>query len=192
MLLFAHTGIALGAATVITGAVNSREGKTSWFASLSKYMDIRFFIIGSMLPDIIDKPVGQYIFRETFQNGRIFSHTLLFLLVLSIAGVILYGMKRHTWMLALAAGTLIHLVLDGMWGVPRTFLWPLLGWEFSAVKLEGWARGLFELIVSNPVIFLSEAVGLIILIWFGIIAIKKKQVGTLLKTGRVSSPVPGK
>ncbi len=113
-------------------------------------------------------------------------------LVFAIAGLVIYSMKRHTWMLAIAAGILTHLVLDGMWGVPRTFFWPLMGLEFSPVKLQGWARGLFELIVSDPAIMLSEAVGLTILIWFGIVAIKRKQVGPLLKAGRVSLPVPEK
>ncbi len=185
MLLFAHTGIALGAATIVTGVVNRRE-KVSWLTSLSKYMDIRVLLVGSMLPDIIDKPVGMYFFRDTFQNGRIFSHTLLFLVVLTVIGFYLFKAHRQAWMLTLAAGTAMHLVLDGMWGVPGTFFWPLFGFQFSSIEVEGWARGIFEAIVSNPTIYISEAIGLFILIWFSVTVIKRKQVVAFLKTGRVS------
>src|SRR4030043_727323 len=102
MLLFAHPGITLGAATLIADAVNR---KPSWFASLSRYLDIRWLMVGSLLPDIIDKPVGQYFFRDTFNNGRIFSHTLLFFIVLTAIGFFLYKRHCHIWMLSLAAGT---------------------------------------------------------------------------------------
>ncbi len=38
-------------------------------------------LIGSMLPDIIDKPLGGLICKETLGNGRTYAHTLLFLLL---------------------------------------------------------------------------------------------------------------
>jgi len=185
MLIFAHTGITLGAATLAAGAANRRE-KTSWLASLSRYFDIRMLMIGSLLPDIIDKPVGQYFFVETFHNGRIFSHTLLFLVLLSAAGLIIYKTKHQIWMLSLAAGTLSHLVLDGMWGIPATFLWPLMGWRFSPIELTGLVGKMLDALVSDPVIYTSEIIGLAIILWFGITVIKRKQVGRLIKYGRLS------
>lgn len=70
MLVLAHAGITLGTATLLAGVVKYRHepkrSRISWFTSLSKYIDIRILIIGSLLPDIIDKPVGQYFFQETF------------------------------------------------------------------------------------------------------------------------------
>ena len=185
MLILAHTGIALGAATVIAGAVNNRRGKVSWLASLSKYLDIRFLLAGSLLPDIIDKSVGQYLFRETFNNGRIFSHTLLFFLLLSAIGFILYKTRRQVWMLSLAAGTLAHLVLDGMWGVPATLFWPFMGFAFNSVELTGWASGMLEAVVSDPFIYIPEIIGLVILLWFGVTVIRRKQVSSFIKHGRV-------
>src|SRR4030042_5426408 len=116
MLIFAHAGIALGAATLVAGVANKKQSshntKISWFASLSRYVDIRILLVGSLLPDIIDKPVWQYFFRETFSNGRIFSHTLLFFLVLAIAGYYLYRRYRQVWLLTLAAGAFSPLVPD--------------------------------------------------------------------------------
>jgi inner membrane protein len=188
MLLFAHTGITLGAATVIATGVSaaaSHHEKKSWLASLSKYADIRFLIIGSMLPDIIDKPVGQYFFRETFQNGRIFSHTLLFLVVVTVIGVIVYKKSKSLWGFSLVAGVLAHLLLDSMWGALETLFWPFMGWGFGMVDLVDYAGMILRELISNPRIYIPETIGLIILLWFGLAVIRKKQVTALLKTGKV-------
>ncbi|OGO00481.1 MAG: hypothetical protein A2Y58_00205 [Chloroflexi bacterium RBG_13_51_52] len=183
MLLFAHPGITLGAATLIADAVNR---KPSWFASLSRYLDIRWLLVGSLLPDIIDKPVGQYFFRDTFNNGRIFSHTLLFLIVISAIGFYLLKKHRQKWMLAVAAGTFAHLILDEMWQVPVTLFWPLLGFSFPAVELEGWARNIWEVLFSEPSVYIPEIIGLVILLALGLLIIKRKRVGVFLKRGEVS------
>jgi inner membrane protein len=182
MLVFAHTGITLGAATIVADAVNR---KPSWFASISRYMDIRWLLVGSLLPDIIDKPVGQYLFRDTFNNGRIFTHTLLFLVLISVVGILLYKKKRQTWMLALAAGTFMHLILDGMWQTPRTLFWPLLGFSFPKVDLEGWEHNIWEALISDPQIYIPEAVGLTVLLVLGIYLLKRRGVINFLKRGRV-------
>jgi inner membrane protein len=184
MLLFAHTGIAMGAAMLAVAAVNRKE-KTSWLAFLSKYADIRFLIVGSMLPDIIDKPMGQYFFRETFQNGRIFSHTLLFLILVTLIGVIVYRISSSVWGLSLAAGVMAHLLLDSMWTVPATLFWPLMGWGFGGIDISDYARMLFRELFTDPRIYIPEIIGLIILVWAGAAVLRKKQVTALLKTGRV-------
>jgi inner membrane protein len=185
MLLFAHTGITLGAAAVIAGIANQRE-KTSWFNSLARFLDIRWLVVGSMLPDIIDKPVGMYFFRDTFSNGRIFSHTLLFLLILTAVGVLLYKTRRQVWMMALVAGTLMHFIMDSMWRTPGTLLWPLMGTGFNTIEVEGWVEGIFKAYVSVPRVYIPELIGLAVLIWFGIIVIKRKKITAFLKAGRIS------
>ena len=50
-------------------------------------IDYRAVLVGSILPDIIDKPIGAYLFRSTFHNSRIFAHTLLFSVLLMLMGV---------------------------------------------------------------------------------------------------------
>ena len=112
LLLFGHIGITLASAALGYGlrdrlrrgiteggseeisptgdshSSNSKpSSKTTFFGSLAKRMDIRFLLIGSLLPDIIDKPIGIYLFRETFSSARIFSHTLLFLMSLLQKGL---------------------------------------------------------------------------------------------------------
>jgi membrane-bound metal-dependent hydrolase YbcI (DUF457 family) len=186
MLLFGHAGITLGAATLINGAVNIRHTKMSWLTSLSRYVDIRLLLVGSLLPDIIDKPVGQYFFRGTFNNGRIFSHTLLFLILISVIGFYLYKRHRQVWMLTLAAGTFMHLLLDEIWLTPGTLFWPLLGLTFSKIELTGWLSDIFRELFSMPRVYIPEAIGLVILLWFGLILVRRKKVSVFIKYGKVS------
>ncbi len=183
MLLFAHPGITLGVATIAADVVNR---KPSWFVSLSRYLDIRWLLVGSLLPDIIDKPVGQYIFRDTFNNGRIFSHTLLFLIVIAVIGFYLLKKYRWVWMLSLAAGTFMHLILDEMWQTPQTLFWPLLGFSFPFVELEGWASNIWKLIFSDPRYYVPEIVGLIILLILCWQLIRRKKVLAFIKYGKVA------
>ncbi len=189
MLLFGHVGITLGAAGVIAGlAGNSSRGETSaatknpradstiagkrtarlaaWFSKLGDYLDIRFLLIGSILPDIIDKPVGQYLFRETLSNGRVFCHTLIFLLLITVSGWYLYRRYHRTWLLALASGTAAHLVLDRMWEAPKTLLWPFFGLTFERVDLTYWTSGLLRALLTDPGTYIPELVGIAVFAWF--------------------------
>jgi inner membrane protein len=183
MLLLAHPGITLGAATIVADAVNR---KPSWFAALSRYMDIRWLLVGSLLPDIIDKPIGQYIFRDTFNNGRIFSHTLLFLIIISAVGYYLLKRYRQSWMLALAAGTFAHLILDEMWQVPVTLFWPLLGFSFPVEDLENWAADIWNALFSDPKVYIPEIIGLVILLVLCWWLVRRKKVLAFIKQGKVS------
>jgi inner membrane protein len=189
MLLFGHVGITLGAAALVARAVSQRQTdkpeKESWFATLARKVDIRVLIIGSMLPDIIDKPVGEYFFRGTFHNGRIFAHTLLFLVLNTAVGYYLYKRRKQLWLLTLAAGTFMHLALDEIWQVPDTFLWPLLGFHFAVYELNNWFVNLLMALLSSPYIYISEAIGLAIFIWFGVRLISRRKVEDFLRHGRI-------
>ncbi len=188
MLVLAHTGITLGAATLLAGAAQynskSKISRISWFASVSRYIDIRILIIGSLLPDIIDKPVGQYFFQETFSYGRIYAHTLLFLVIIAAVGFYLYRSYRKVWLLTLAFGTLIHLILDEMWLTPRTLLWPFLGFAFDRADLTDWLSMVWQSIFKYPEVYIPELVGLLILLWFGVTVIVRKKVGAFIRYGK--------
>jgi inner membrane protein len=189
MFVFAHTGITLGAAALTAGVITHKQpgqnSRISWFASLARYVDIRILLVGSLLPDIIDKPVGQFFFRQTFSNGRIFSHTLLFLIVLLVIGFFLFKRYRQVWMLTLAAGTFAHLVLDSMWAYPSTLFWPLLGLTFDKVELTNWLANILKALFSHWDVLIPELIGLVVLLWFGLSLLFRKKVGTFLKTGEV-------
>jgi membrane-bound metal-dependent hydrolase YbcI (DUF457 family) len=190
MLLFGHIGITLGAAALAARPFKKRiylepAEKTTWFFLLSRYMDIRLLIIGSMLPDIIDKPVGQLIFRGTFSNGRIFAHTLFFLLLITAGGYFLYRRCGKSWMLILAAGTLAHVALDMMWKIPATLFWPLLGFHFPQYEIYNWVNNILESLMSNPYLYVSEAAGLVIFLWFSIWLAYRKKIRSFISRGKV-------
>ncbi len=189
MLLFGHAGITLGAAVLAARVVNNREAEQSpdksWFTMLSHNIDIRLLIIGSLLPDIIDKPIGQYFFRETFNNGRIFTHTLVFLVLVTVIGIYIYKSQRSLWMLTLATGVFTHLALDEMWQVPQTFFWPFLGFTFPKAELTGWASNIFQALLSNPYYYVTEVIGLLIVIWLAVVVISRKKISVFIRYGKI-------
>jgi hypothetical protein len=156
MLLFGHTGITLGIA---------------WFAEskLKVKMDYRLIFIGSLLPDIIDKPVGMILLP--LNNGRVFGHTLLFVLIL-----LLIGLKYRKSSLAFAA--FLHLIEDEIWSEPETLFWPLLGFEFPTKEhasfYEYIERIISEYTPSLSHVFISEIIGLVIILIF----LKEKVIST--------------
>ena len=113
MLLFAHLGLTLASARFMSKA------------------DLAFLVLGSMLPDIIDKPLGLIAFGSP-NMGRTFAHTLLFLLLL----VALSFYSRDIRLNSMSWGVLAHLTLDSMWNSPVTLLWPLLGNFPEALHLD--------------------------------------------------------
>ena len=214
MLLLAHTGIALGLGWLIKEksaarlAASSRKmtlssvsgelmevntvsdsfGKSSSFTQIMAGIDLRVLVVGSMLPDIIDKPLGQIILRDSLNNGRIYSHTLLFLILLTLAGLWLYHSRRQLWIGLLAWGTLMHLLLDEVWLTPATLFWPLLGHGFP--WLEGtvpeWIGNMFRELFSNQAVFIPELVGFIILVIFAIVLFRRHTLRLFLRNGLIT------
>ena len=212
MLIFGHVGITLGAAITLSGlqsclnptnTTQNEEGKplsslsrevrthtyflinNSSFMSMINRIDIRLLLIGSLLPDIIDKPIGQWLFKEYFGNGRIFSHTLLFLILITILGVFYYRHYGKTWFLSLSFGTFMHLILDQMWCTPRTLLWPILGLEFDGIDLTGWIGGMWQSLLTDPAIYIPELFGLFIIIWFFTTLLHMRTFYAFVRYGRI-------
>ena len=210
MLLFAHVGLTLGAAGLLKTAFanwpssessgepatttsvdakpsESLHSSSESLARVKKYIDWRLVILGSMLPDIIDKPLGTVIFADTFSNGRIFAHTLLFSLILLLIGLYLYKRGR-TGMLVVAFCSMGHLVLDSMWRHTSTLFWPLQGWEFPKCDLSDgvisiWVEGL----QTDPATFIPEIVGAIITASLLVYLLKRRNMMNFIKTGRISA-----
>jgi hypothetical protein len=120
MLLFGHLGISLG---IFFGLV-------FFIPRLRTIIDPKYLAIGAILPDLIDKPIGNIIFASSISNGRIIGHTLLFSCFLLFAGLYLYEKRRNIKVMALATGSFFHLFEDQMWASPRTYYWPLHGLSF--------------------------------------------------------------
>ena len=194
MLIFGHAGITLGAAALLNGALSksclptaqgcTSGSKASWLTSLGNHIDIRLLLIGSILPDIVDKPIGLYLFRDSFSTGRIFCHTLLFLSIITVAGLYLFKSRGKVRLLILSFGTLAHLILDQMWLVPQALLWPLYGFTFPPTDLTDWTLDRFHAL-THPGIYVPELIGAVILIWFILMLVRNRKVYAFVKKGKV-------
>ena len=161
------------------------RSKTSFFRSLANHMDIRFLLVGSMLPDIIDKPIGVYLFWETFSSGRIFSHTLLFLVLVTVAGLLIRRYSGKTWGLALSFGTFLHLILDQMWEMPKTLLWPIFGIAFEGMDPTYWLGNILQALLREPEVYVPEIIGFVVLVWFVWELLHRRAIMRFLRQGRV-------
>ena len=203
MLIFGHAGITLGTTIFLNGTLaknypfHTRENKIvkhtqlssdnriSWLTSLGNRIDIRLLLVGSLLPDIIDKPLGWFFFRESLSNFRIFCHTLLFLIIITLAGLYLYRGCGKAWLLVLSFGTFTHLILDQMWLEPRTILWPFFGFAFERIDLTHWTENIFHALRTNPGVYVPEIVGAVILIWLTLVLVRDRKIRTFVKKGQV-------
>ncbi|OGO16292.1 MAG: hypothetical protein A2Z02_03655 [Chloroflexi bacterium RBG_16_48_7] len=152
--------------------------------SIARGIDLRFLMLGSMLPDIFDKPLGIFIFGNTLSNGRIFCHTLLFLVLLVLAGLWLLKYRRTGWLLAIAGGVFLHIILDEMWLEPATLFWPALGLEFVRENVRDWISAMISALTHNPKVYISEIAGLAIILCFLAILIARDRVMDFVLAGK--------
>ena len=111
-------------------------------------MDLRLLLVGAVLPDLIDTPLGAFGY-SSFDSIRLFAHTMLFASAVLIAVLVSTrrGRPRKRWM-PLAVGVLVHLVLDGMWSDPETLWWPFLGTDFASAGEDGFGALLGSTLTS--------------------------------------------
>jgi membrane-bound metal-dependent hydrolase YbcI (DUF457 family) len=180
MIFFGHLGLTLAASVSLTGA--ARAGAKHFLRKL----DYRILLLGSMLPDLADKPVA-FFFKDFFGGAsRLYGHTLLFSVSLVLLGIFLWKRYKIPGWLVLAGGAAFHQFLDGMWNSPSTFLWPFLGWSFPAVERESYLRYLLEKL-TDPYIYIPEAAGLFFLLCLALHLARKKQLAAFIRTGRLSA-----
>src|SRR2546425_7626021 len=129
MFLLGHLGIGLGLAWLLSTRSSVR-------------IDYRLVLFGSILPDLIDKPLALVLSLE----GRLWAHTFLFLfaiLALSFApswrGLRLVGFGVST-----------PLLLDRIWNQPAVVLYPAYGWTFPAASFNVGFWG--EALLPHPLI----------------------------------------
>lgn len=160
MIFFGHLGIT-------TGIVNCCEKILNKDKELKDRVsiDYRFILIGSILPDIIDKPIGAFLFRSTFHNSRIFAHTLIFSVMLLAVGVYMFFRDRNENILLLGIGSFIHLLLDSMWLYNSILFWPYFGWTFPSRPEGDWLKEGIIRLFTDPSYFLAEIVGVSIILY---------------------------
>jgi membrane-bound metal-dependent hydrolase YbcI (DUF457 family) len=210
MFVFAHVGITIGTACTVSGIINKRAklhgkqlpgsdkipfknntaektasvSKRIGLSALSRFLDIRVLMVGALVPDIIDKPLSLF----GFGNGRSITHTLLIFLIALSIGLYVYKYYKRTWPLAIVTGILTHLILDSMWARPQTLLWPLYGWAFPVPNHRvglGQINIWWHALISDPGVYIWEAIGIFILAAFTVIIIHENRFKTFLMKGRI-------
>ncbi len=191
MLVFAHVGIAVGAAQLVgtaTGALRRKAASAS-----SRVLDYRFLALGALLPDIIDKPLGLLILPGVLGTTRSIGHTVFLSLLLLVVAIVEYRRGRRLWLMSLGLGSLSHLALDEMWAAPHTLFWPALGWGFpneGRQTLVSYSQALWKLPTERPWVVLPEVVGALIVAVMLFRLWRLHAMGRFLRTGRVSEPHP--
>jgi len=190
-------GRAIGETSAATGKADTIKkdhkanpplGTGAKLAVFMRSMDYRLLILGSILPDIIDKPLGSLLFVNFFDNsGRIIAHSLLFLIIIAVIGFLLYRRWRQRWLLILSFGTAVHLLLDEIWKDPHTVLWPLLGWSFEkGNKDNNWWVGIWHSFTqASPYVIATETTGVVLLIVFLIVLVRRKKLYAFIRYGRL-------
>lgn len=119
-----------------------------WVVFRDPRVDFRFVAAGSLVPLLVDAPVGE----------RAVGHTLLLAAgALALAVVVTAGRRpARARLVMLPVGMLVHLLLDGVFGDPETLWWPFLGTGFPG---EG-------LVPSPGAVALREGAGLAGAWWF--------------------------
>lgn len=136
-----------------------------FFALGARRIDYRVVLLGAVISDIVDKPIGRIFFREEFESGQLFGHTLLVSTALLLAiQITLRGATARRWFI-LPICMLIHQVLDGMWNSPITWFWPLFGTTFDADPNDGYWLEVLARPLNHPWELVRELIGLVLLIY---------------------------
>lgn len=203
-----HTGLSLGAFlaagylgdAVLFHSYQVQSTRRQWVGLLASvfssppgvlqklHLDYRIVLAGSLLPDLIDKPLGLFLIHDFLDlNGRTIGHTLVFNLALVVVGILILKARGHLTPLVLAISSSGHLLLDQMWQIPQTLLWPFLGWGFppGVPNLNDWM--MFQL--TAQWLSIPEVIGLLVLAGFAVQVYRLRAVGAFVKTGMVEPKI---
>lgn len=178
MIFFGHLGPAVAAVRIgekILGKSTEKELN----------IDYRFVLVGAVLPDLIDKPIGMFFLRNVFHNSRLFAHAIIFAVILTAIGIYRNYKYKKNGILMLGIGSFIHQILDSMWHFPKIALWPFLGLKFPTRAEGRWVSDDFTRLISDPTCYGPELIGLIIILYFFVKLVRNNGIKEFLKSGRI-------
>lgn len=119
-----------------------------WYVFTDPRFDYRLLLVGALLPDIIDLPIGQ---------AR-WAHSLTVAVgALALVMLVTAGRKPiRRFLLGAPIGMLLHLVWDGAFSSTKVFWWPFSG-SWGHTDVPSLQRGVWNVVM--------EAIGAGILVW---------------------------
>lgn len=178
MIFFGHLGPTVAAVRIGEKVLSKSTGK-------ELNVDYRFVLVGAVLPDIVDKPIGMFFLRNIFHNSRLFAHALIFAVILTAIGIYRNNKYKKNGILMLGIGSFIHQILDSMWKFPKIALWPFLGLKFPPRPEGKWVSDDFTRLISDPTYYGPELIGFIIILYFFVKLVKNNGVKEFLITGKI-------
>ncbi len=129
-------------------------------------MDLRWVLVGSILPDLIDKPIGSVLFHDQLGSDRLAAHAVVFPVaaMFVVLAATSRGSALRKGLIGLVIGSLFHLVLDAAWADPEAFWWPFFGLDFPP-RTDSAIGPLLERMITDPLVWAGEAVGLAYLVY---------------------------
>jgi hypothetical protein len=127
-------------------------------------IDYRYILVGAIAPDVVDAVLG--LRYEWGPAGRGIAHSLLAASVVAIAIVVGARGEQRLALFGVAVGWLLHLVADGMWQAPATFLWPAFGPDLSPSPAEPYSLDVLVHPLDHVTTWLGEVAGALLLGWF--------------------------
>jgi hypothetical protein len=127
-------------------------------------VDYRFVMVGAVFPDALDALVGAV--GAGAATGRYVAHSLVAVVIVAVVVIVAFSGTARLAVFGLAVGWLLHLVGDGMWRAPETFLWPAFGTDFAAGPREPYSWDLVTDPLSHLTTWGAEVAGAAVLAWF--------------------------
>ncbi|HSG79718.1 MAG TPA: metal-dependent hydrolase [Acidimicrobiia bacterium] len=156
-------------------------------------MDLRWVLVGSLLPDLVDKPIGSVLFNEQLGSDRLVAHAVVFPVVAMFVVLVATprGSALRKGLIGVVIGALFHLVLDGAWADPEAFWWPFFGLGFP-LRPDSAIGPLLGRMVADPLVWVGEAVGLayLVVLWRTHLS-EPGSVRGFLRDGRIPMPAAG-
>ncbi len=177
MLLLAHL-----LAGIVIGIV---------LASLFRYaLLIPACALGSVIPDLIDKPLGIIILAESIGYGRIYCHTLLLFSLIMLSAVLLSVKYPRPALIvvAFATGIFSHQALDAMWNEPANWFWPLFG-SFQGRSIPDYFAWAISTELGSPTEWLAGIFILVFFILWFIPGFQQKFIAGPIEQGAKRHPV---
>ena len=101
-------------------------------------------------------------------TGRYVAHSLVAVVIVAVVVIVAFSGTARLAVFGLAVGWLLHLVGDGMWRAPETFLWPAFGTDFAAGPREPYSWDLVTDPLSHLTTWGAEVAGAAVLAWFSV------------------------
>lgn len=193
MLIAGHIGLTLGVIKIYEKVAKKKNTKND------NFIDYRIVALGSILPDIIDKPLVQIIYGLRNHEGHLIAHSFIFSALLITLGIIIFFMNKNKNALLLGICSLIHQLFDKAILLPNIFLLPdvnssnfilLKRFEFvHNITLPIYTRFPYlrdtMTYFEKPYVFIAEVIGFIIIVYFVCKLLKNKKHMDFLNHGRL-------